>query len=158
MAINTLNSPGILAPEEVGPLIIQPLRLRSVALRMTTVIQTLRPSLRFPIVDADAAASWVVEGDAIAETDPTLGDDHQRPAGLGSIDYQTISVDGAFYNFDWALQAISQVEQYGSVLTGFAASFATVELLSQIKRFEATAEIVSNEPLLAETPGTPSRR
>jgi hypothetical protein len=33
------------------------------------------------------------------------------------------------------------------VLTGFAASFATVELLSQIKRFEATAEIVSNEPV-----------
>ena len=39
------------------------------------------------------------------------------------------------------------------MITGFAASFATVELLSQIKRFEATAEIVSNEPLLAQTPG-----
>jgi hypothetical protein len=51
------------------------------------------------------------------------------------------------------LQAISQVEQYGSVVTGFAASFATVELLSQIKRFEATATVVSNEPLLSQAPG-----
>jgi hypothetical protein len=49
------------------------------------------------------------------------------PDGLGSIDYQTISVDGAFVNFDPFLQAISQVEQYGSVITGFAASFSTVE-------------------------------
>ena len=48
---------------------------------------------------------------------------------------------------------VSQVEQYGSVVTGFAASFATVELLSQIKRFEATSTVVSNEPLLSQTPG-----
>ena len=58
------------------------------------------------------------------------------PAGLGSIDYQVINVIGEFHNFDWALQAISQVEQYGSVVAGFAASFTTVEQLSQIKRFE----------------------
>ena len=169
--ITTVNSPGILAPEEVGPLIIQPLRLRSVALRMTTVIETMRPSLRFPIVDADAAASWVVEGASISETDPTLGEvvvtpfglkalttvsneliadsaanaeaagvvgdglvrsfaraldsaffsttTSNGPGGLGGIDYQVINVTGDFYNFDWALQAISQVEQYGSVVTGF---------------------------------------
>lgn len=64
-----------------------------------------------------------------------------------------IDVVGDFYNFDWALQAISQVEQYGSVVTGFAASFTTVEQLSQIKRFEPTATVVSNEPILAQTPG-----
>jgi hypothetical protein len=58
------------------------------------------------------------------------------PAGLQSIDYQVINVVGGFYNFDWALQAISQVEQYGCVVTGFAACFTTVEQLSQITRFE----------------------
>jgi hypothetical protein len=47
MAILTANASGILAPEEVGPLIIQPLRLRSVALRVSTVIETTRPSLRY---------------------------------------------------------------------------------------------------------------
>lgn len=187
------------------PLIIQPLRLRSVALRMTTVIETMRPSLRFPVVDADAAATWTVEGDTIGETDPTLGEvvvtplglkalttvsneliadsaanaeaagvvgdglvrsfaraldssffsdmTTNGPNGLQSIDYQLISVMGAFVDFDWALQAISQVEQYGSVVTGFAASFATVEQLSQIKRFQPTSEIVSNEPLLSQAPG-----
>jgi HK97 family phage major capsid protein len=48
---------------------------------MTTVIETLRPSVRFPIVDADAAASWVVEGDTISETDPTLGEVVVTPFG-----------------------------------------------------------------------------
>ena len=74
MAITSFTSAGILAPEEVGPLIEQPLRLRSVALLVSTVIETNRPSLRFPIVDTDAAASWVAEGDGSSETDPGLGE------------------------------------------------------------------------------------
>ena len=205
MAISTINSPGILAPEEVGPLIIQPLRLRSVALRTSTVIETMRPSLRFPVVDVDAAAAWVVEGDTISETDPTLGETvvtplalkaittisneliadsaanaqaagvvgdglvrsfaraldsayfsnmtTNGPNGLGSIAFQEINLTGDFENFDWAAQAISQVEQFGSVVTGFAASFATVEKLSILKKFEATATIISNEYLLSQSPG-----
>ncbi|MBO0879047.1 MAG: phage major capsid protein [Mycobacterium sp.] len=72
MAITTINSSGILAPEEVGPRIIQPLRLPSVALRVSTVIETMRPSLRFPVVDSDAAAIWVAEGAKIDESDPGL--------------------------------------------------------------------------------------
>src|SRR5277367_4439765 len=83
--ITTGTSPGILAPEEVGPLIIQPLRLRSVALRMTTVIESMRPSLRFPVVDSDAAAAWTVEGDEISETDPTLGEVVVTPLALKAL-------------------------------------------------------------------------
>jgi HK97 family phage major capsid protein len=208
MAISTINSPGILAPEEIGPLVIEPLRLRSVALRTSTVIETLRPSLRFPVVDQDAAAAWVVEGNEIEETDPTLGETvvtplalkalttisnelvadsaanaqaagvvgdglvrsfaraldsayfsnmtTNGPAGLGSIDFQTINLAGNFENFDWAAQAISQVEQFGSVVTAFVGSFSTVEQLSLIKRFESTSTIINNEYLLSQSPGDAS--
>ena len=85
MAISTVNSPGILAPEEIGPLIIQPLRLRSVALRTSTVIETTRPSLRFPIVELDAAATWLAEGDDITETDPDIGECVVTPVKVGAL-------------------------------------------------------------------------
>jgi HK97 family phage major capsid protein len=205
MAIGTFNSAGILAPEEVGPLIIQPLRLRSVALRVSTVIETTRPSLRFPVVQSDAAAAWLAEGDDITETDPDLGelsvtptkvgalvkvsneliadsaDNAQAagvvgdglvrqfartidlaffgntttlgPNGLESIAYQTVDVGGVFTSFDPFADAISLVESVGSVVTSFAASFETVNFLSKLKRFQPTADVVSNEPLLSQTPG-----
>ncbi len=205
MAITTLSSSGLLAPEEVGPLIIQPLRLRSVALRVSTVIETTRPSLRFPIVDTDAAASWLAEGDDIDETDPDIGEETVTPVkvgalvkisneliadsaenaqaagvvgdglvrqfartidkafftsttslgpnGLESIGYQTVNVGGDFVDFDPFLDAISLVERVGSVVTSFAASFQTVLALSLLKRFQPTADVVSNEPLLSQTPG-----
>lgn len=205
MAIGEFNSSGILAPEEVGPLIIQPLRLRSVALRVSTVIESMRPSLRFPVVQSDAAAAWLAEGDDITETDPSLGEVTVTPTKVGaivkisneliadsaenaqaagvvgdglvrqfartidlaffgntttlgpssleSIGYQTIPVSGAFVDFDPFAQAISLVEGVGSVVTSFAASFATVLELSLLKRFQPTADVVSNEPLLSQTPG-----
>jgi HK97 family phage major capsid protein len=205
MAITTLSSSGILAPEEVGPLIIQPLRLRSVALRVSTVIETLRPSLRFPVVDSDAAATWVAEGDDITPTDPTLGETTVTPSavkalvkisneliadsaenaqaagvvgdglvrqfartidkafftsttslgpnGLESIGYQTVNVGGYYTDFDPFLHAISLVERVGSVVTSFSASFQTVLELGLLKRFEPTSSVVSNEPLLSQTPG-----
>lgn len=52
---------------------------------MTTVIETMRPGLRFPIVDSDAAAAWVAEGDTISETDPTLGEVVVTPYGLKAL-------------------------------------------------------------------------
>ena len=85
MATTSFNSSEILSPEEVGPLVIQPLRLRSVALRVSTVIETLRPSLRFPIVDADAGAAWTQEGEEINETDPGVGELPVTPSALKAL-------------------------------------------------------------------------
>jgi HK97 family phage major capsid protein len=79
------NAAGILAPEEVGPLVIQPLRLRSVALRTSTVIESMRPSLRFPIVESDASAAWLTEGDDITESDPNLGEVTVTPSKVGAL-------------------------------------------------------------------------
>lgn len=209
MAISTINSPGILAPEEIGPLIIQPLRLRSVALRTSTVIETTRPSLRFPVVELDAAATWLAEGDDITETDPDIGECVVTPVkvgalckvsnemvadsaenaqaagvigdglvrqfaraidlayfanstalgpnGLESIAYQAITVGGPFVDFDPFAQAISLVEGVGSVVTSFAASFETVLALTLLKKFQSTATVLSNEPLLAQGEGDVSQ-
>ena len=205
MAIGEFNAAGILAPEEVGPLIIQPLRLRSVALRVSTVIESTRPSLRFPVVDSDAQAQWMSEGDDITPSDPTLGevsvtpsavkaltkisneliadsaDNAQAaavvgdglvrqfartidkafftsttslgPSGLESIGFQEVYLGGDFVDFDPFNDAISLVERVGSVVTSFAASFQTVNYLSKLKRFQPTTDVVSNEPLLSQTPG-----
>lgn len=69
MPLGTTTAAGILAPEEVGPSVVQPLRLRSAALRTATVIETVHPSMRFPIVVSDAAAELVEESAFIPETD-----------------------------------------------------------------------------------------
>jgi hypothetical protein len=58
-----------------------------------------------------------------------------------------------FSNLDPFAEAISLVERVGSVVTSFAASFNTVLALSELKRFQPTADVVSNEPLLASTMG-----
>jgi HK97 family phage major capsid protein len=76
---------GILAPEELGPLIIQPLRMRSVALRVSTVIETLRHDLRFPIVENDAAAAWVVEADDINVSSPGIGELTVTPSKVAAL-------------------------------------------------------------------------
>ena len=204
MALLETSAPGILAPEEVGPLIIEPLRLRSVALRTSTVLQTVSPSMRFPIVVSDATAGWVAEGASITAADPDIdelivtpskiaaltsvsnelisdsaanatasgvvADGLVRkfartvdsafygntvtygPSGLQSIDYQTVDVS-QFTNLDAFAEAISLLESVGVVCTSFAASFTTCLELALLKEFEATAEIISNRPLLASTPG-----
>ncbi len=79
------NASGILAPEEVGPLIIEPLRLRSVALRTSTVVQTVHPSMRFPIVVTDAEAQWVPEGSWIPDSTPDVSELVVTPSGLKAL-------------------------------------------------------------------------
>lgn len=75
------------------------------------------------------------------------------PNGLESISYQTVNVGGPFVDFDPFATAISLVERVGSVVTSFAASFATVLELGLLKRFQPTTDVVSNEPLLPQSPG-----
>lgn len=53
----------------------------------------------------------------------------------------------AWTNFDWAIEAQSQLERVGSTVTAFAASFETVRQLSEVKQFTGAA-MNSNEPLL----------
>jgi len=88
MTFNPLTeslAPGVLSAEEVGVLIIEPLRLRSVALRTSTNVATIRPSYRFPIIAADAAAQWVPEGTFIPESQPTVDELVVTPVKVAAL-------------------------------------------------------------------------
>ena len=41
--------------------------------------------MRFPVVDSDAAADWLAEGDDIDETDPNLGECVVTPTKVGAL-------------------------------------------------------------------------
>jgi HK97 family phage major capsid protein len=216
MPLGTTTAAGILSAEEVANLIVQPLRLKSVALRTTTVLETIRPSVRFPVVVTDASAELVDEGAEIDETDAdiaelnvvpvafkaltrcsneliadsavnaqaaaVIGDGLVRsfaraldlapygnvtnlsPSGTAGIHgleslggIQTIDVGGPLDSLDPFIDAISLIERFGSVCTSFAASFSTVNALSKIKKFQDSATVLSNEPILAVGEGDVSQ-
>jgi HK97 family phage major capsid protein len=76
---------GIVLPEQVGPLIVQPLRQRSTALQVCTNVETLSPKFRLPVVDLDAASTWLAEAADITETDPTIGEEVVSAMKLGAL-------------------------------------------------------------------------
>jgi HK97 family phage major capsid protein len=63
---------GILRPEDVGPLIVQPVSLASRAFAVSTVVNTASKDYRLPIVAADPSAGWVAEGQEIPVTDADI--------------------------------------------------------------------------------------
>jgi HK97 family phage major capsid protein len=85
MSLLEATSAGIVLPEQVGPLIVQPLRQRSTALHVCTNVETLSPKFRLPVVDLDAASTWLAEGADITETDPTIGEEVVSAMKLGAL-------------------------------------------------------------------------
>lgn len=74
MALNTLLGAGILAPELIGQLVVQPVAAASAAFTGATVITAAatNSSYRIPIVTADPAAAWVPEGGEITADDAAV--------------------------------------------------------------------------------------
>ncbi len=85
MSLLDSTAGGILLPEMVLPLVVQPLRQRSTAIQVCTEIQTLSPTFRLPVVQLDAVSEWLVEGDDIVPTDPTIGEEVVRPTKVGAL-------------------------------------------------------------------------
>jgi HK97 family phage major capsid protein len=85
MSLLDSTAAGLVLPEVVGPLIIQPLRNRSTALQVCTQVETLSPKFRLPVVDVDAASTWLAEGADITETDPTIGEEVVTAMKLGAL-------------------------------------------------------------------------
>jgi HK97 family phage major capsid protein len=85
MSLLEASAGGIVLPEQIGPLIIQPLRQRSTALQVCTEVQTLSPKFRLPVVDLDAASTWLAEGADITTTDPTIGEEVVSAMKLGAL-------------------------------------------------------------------------
>jgi len=82
---NTANATALLRPEEVGPLLIQPIDAQSIAAQVATVVATESHEYRLPVVTADPSAGWVAEGADIDVSD--LGTDEVvvTPAKLAGI-------------------------------------------------------------------------
>lgn len=88
MALYTATSDvsGLL-PGAYGDLIIRPIQTAAVALdpRVSTVITTPAHNFHIPIVDTDAAASWVAEGAEITPTDPSIHEIIVTPAKAAGL-------------------------------------------------------------------------
>ncbi len=82
MSLLESTTGGILLPEQVGPLIVQPLRQRSTAVQVCTEVQTLAPKFRLPVVQLDGSAAWTAEGDDIDTSDATIGEEEVTPMAL----------------------------------------------------------------------------
>ncbi|MDZ7883610.1 MAG: phage major capsid protein [Mycobacterium sp.] len=90
MTLLTSTSGGThgLLPDEIGALIVQPVRDKSVALRIASVVTTISHEYRVPIVEGDAGAAWVAEAGEIAASDAAFDELVVRPqkvAGLSII-------------------------------------------------------------------------
>ena len=85
MSLLTTGAAGILSPEEVAQLVVEPLNQRSVALQTTTVVPLTSGTLRVPIITADVSASWTQEGEEISPSLPGIDEINIVPAKLASI-------------------------------------------------------------------------
>ena len=72
MALNTTTGAGLLVPESVGALIIEPLKNASTAMAVATNVTTQSGSFRIPIVVSDAAGGWYPESGEISLTDAEI--------------------------------------------------------------------------------------
>ena len=77
--------PGIVIPEQVGPLIVQPVDRMSVAMQVSRVVETASPTFRLPLVLDDVSASWVAEGAEIAEDSPVTDEEIVTPVKLAAL-------------------------------------------------------------------------
>lgn len=85
MALYTTAAGGILTPEQIGPLIVEPLQRASVAMQISTVIPTASKTLRFPRITADVQAAWTPEGQEINPTDATVAELEVTPKKLAAL-------------------------------------------------------------------------
>ncbi|WP_199254836.1 phage major capsid protein [Mycolicibacterium mengxianglii] len=87
MTLVTSTSGGThgLLPEQLGTLIVQPVREKSVALRVATVVTTTSNEYRIPVVQDDAGVAWLAEGAEITASDADFDELVVRPAKVGGL-------------------------------------------------------------------------
>lgn len=85
MSLLTTNAGGILRPEEVGALIVQPVAKASVAMQIGTIVETNSKDFRIPIVTDDVSASWTAEGADITATDAEVDELLVTPKKIAAL-------------------------------------------------------------------------
>jgi len=82
MALDTTSGAGILSPEQVQQLVIQPLLDSAIVTQTHTVLTTNSVTTRLPIIEADATNSWTPENQLIEESSPDVGELAVTPLAL----------------------------------------------------------------------------
>ncbi|RUP35020.1 MAG: phage major capsid protein [Mycolicibacterium sp.] len=85
MALLSSGAAGILRPEEIGELVVQPVQRQSVAMQVSTVVPTMSASFRIPIITADSSAAWTPEGEEITPTNPGVDELDIVPKKLAAL-------------------------------------------------------------------------
>jgi HK97 family phage major capsid protein len=94
MSLLTTTGSGILTPEKVQELVVEPLTRQSVAMQASSVISTSSKTTRFPIVVSDPTTGWTAEGQEIAISDPDIDELEVTPhklAGLTVVSSEMVS-------------------------------------------------------------------
>ena len=85
MSLLTTTAAGILSPETVGQLVVQPVQRESIALQVATAVQTSSTSFRIPLVTQDGVAAWTPEGTEITPTDASISELDCVPKKLAAL-------------------------------------------------------------------------
>ena len=75
----------LLRPEDVAALVIQPVDRMSVAMQVSTILDTDASTMRIPIVTADVDAAWVAEGAEISEDSAATDELNVEPRKLAAL-------------------------------------------------------------------------
>jgi HK97 family phage major capsid protein len=75
----------IIRPEQVGPLVTQPVDRESIAVQVSTLVSTGAPDFRIPIVTDDVNAGWYAEAEEIGETSPATDELVVTPRKLAAL-------------------------------------------------------------------------
>ena len=85
MPLYTSGAGGILRPEEVGALVVQPVERASVAFQISNVVRTESHDFRIPVITSDATAAWTAEGSDITPSDAGVDEVNVTPKKLAAL-------------------------------------------------------------------------
>lgn len=106
MSLTNASAAGILRPEDIQALIVEPLIQEAVCTQISTVVHTGSSQTRFPRVKADPVASWTSEGEEITPTDADIDELTVTPKKLAGL--TIVSSELANDSDPAALQIIGQ--------------------------------------------------
>ena len=85
MAMQHSNVASAFTPTEFGKLLNKAIQAKSVAFQATTVVQTDKVKVNFPLWESDPAVNWLAELATITATDGSTGEVEVTPKKVGGI-------------------------------------------------------------------------
>src|SRR5688500_10314757 len=85
MPLYTAGANAAFLPDQIGALIVRPVEQASVAIQVSTLVNTPSHTFRIPVVADDPNAAWTAEGAEIAPSDAVLDEEEVTPAKLAAL-------------------------------------------------------------------------